>query len=139
MSSCVSCCGQPLFCFVMCSLPKDVNIFMIDLHNDGCCSVEKLLELLKLASKRLDHAQEITFTYNIHFPCTNLIASHTMCFCCTASSAIIAYCDVEAQPAITIYMCQLGLFCHHSWYYARNQPRGVKTFVDVSFLASHFV
>ena len=80
---------------------------MLDLRNDGGCSVEKAAELLKLASKRLDHAQEITFTYNIHFPCTNLIAAHTMCFCCTASGAIIAYCDVEAQPAITNHMRQL--------------------------------
>ena len=35
-----------LFC--LCFLPKDVNIlnFMLDLSNDGCCSVEKASELL---------------------------------------------------------------------------------------------
>ena len=49
-------------CSVLCSLPKDVNIFMLDLCNDGCCSVGKTLELLKVASKRLDRAHEGTFT-----------------------------------------------------------------------------
>jgi hypothetical protein len=112
---------------------------MLDLRNDGCCSVEKAAELVKLASKRLDRAHEGTFTYNIPFPCTNLIAAHTISFCFAAGGAIIAYCDVETQPAITNQMRKLGLFCHRSRYYGRIRPRGVKAFEDVSFVASHLV
>ena len=50
--------------FVLYSFAKDVNLFLLDLRNDGCCSVEKAGELLMLASGRLDRAHDGMLTYN---------------------------------------------------------------------------